>query len=219
VVSIVGSITVGLLVANEKRRCCVIMQNREIAKKAEQELSSLRLLGFIDRDMPVKSTYERLQAANAGIDLAHHKWWMISIKTEEKKSKEMKLKRLLSLNRKILKSYKHDLCDLRRFGFPENDPRVVYSRNRAAQTVVELANLTREYNDLVSQKELMTNDQRALLEQAIAQNQETIGGYKAQIERYLEKGLKSEDKKVCEIRSKMAAKWAENGLLERKLHR
>lgn len=218
-VSIISTITVGLLVANEKRRSCVIAQNREIAKNAEQELASLRNLGFLDRDMPVKSTYERLQAANAGIDLALHKWWMISIKTEERRSKEIKLKRLISLNRKILKNYKHDLCDLRRLGFPENDPRVVYGRNRVAQTVVELANLSREYKNIVENRQHIADDQRAELEQMIALNRECIGGYKSEIEQYLAKGLQPQDKKICEIRSKMASKWAENGLLERKLHR
>jgi hypothetical protein len=219
VFSVLGVAAFGLCIANEKRRSAVIIQNEAIASKAQQELAELRALGFLDRDISVRSVSEQLHAAKAGIDLARCKWWMISIKTEENKSKIAKLKRLLSLNTKILKSYKQDLNDLRKFGFPENDPRVIFSRNRVAQTVVELAHLGREYKHAVNKKDYMTDTQIDLLRQMIALNQESVANYKAAIKEYLEQGLDPQDKRVQLVRSKMSAKLAENGLLERKLHR
>lgn len=218
-VAVFGTIGVGLAIANEKRRAAVIEQNGTIAKRAEQELGDLQRLGFLDRDMAVQSTYERLQAAKAGIDLAYCKWWMISIKTEEGKGKQAKLKRLLSLNNKLLKSYRQDLNDLRKFGFPENDPKVVFSRNKVAEIVVELAHLTREYKHAVNKKMVMNSEQTALVNRMIELNRASIGNYKAEIEEYLAQGLNLQDRRIQAVRAKMSAKLAENGLLERKLHR
>jgi len=217
--SIVGIAISGLGIANERRRTAVIAQNEAIACKANQELDDLRRLGFSERDNAVQSVYEQLQAARNGIDLAQCKWWMISIKTEEKKGKEARLKRLLSLNQKLLKNYRQELNDMRKFGFPENDPRVVFSRNRVAQTVVELAHLSREYKHVVNKKEFMTQSQMDLLRQMIALNQESVANYKAEIDEYLSQGVSLKDKRICAVRAKISAKMAENGFIERKLHR
>lgn len=218
-VSIVGTVVVGLAVANELRRAAVIVQNKQIANRAEKELANLRHLGFAERDIAIQSTCERLQAANACVYLAEHKWWMISIKMEERKGTELKLRRLLSLNHKLLKSYKHDLNDMRKYGFPENDPRVVLSRNKVAQTIVDLANLTRQYKQVVNKRDFMSDTQLTALQQMIDLNRDSIEVYKAEIEDHLEKGLDPQAQKICQIRSKIAVKMAENSLLERKLHR
>lgn len=216
---VVAIATVGLCIANERRRATVIAQNKTIAQKAQLELEDLRRLGFSERDNAVQSVYEQLLAARSGTDLAQCKWWMISIKTEEKKGKQARLKRLLTLNKKLLKNYRQELADMRKFGFPENDPRVIFSRNRVAQTVVELAHLGREYKHVVDKKEFMTQGQTDLLKQMIELNRDCVANYKAEIEEYLSQGLGSQDKRICEIRAKISAKMAENGFLERKLHR
>lgn len=223
----VGSITiaslitilVGLSIANETRRYNVIIQNEAIASKAAKDLQDLQRLGFLERDISVLSLSERLQAAQAELEIAQRKWWMISIKTEENKAKQAKLKRLLSLNRKILKSYKQDLNDMRKFGFPENDSRVVFSRNKIAETVVEVAHLTREYNNLCSKRAHLSDDQIKLARRMIELNEESIEDYKAEIEDYLRQGMDVNAKKARDVRSKIAVKLAENCLLERKLYR
>ena len=219
IAGIMATILVGLSIANETRRYTVIMQNEAIASKAAKDLQDLQRLGFLDRDISVQSVSERLQAAKNGLDVAQRKWWMISIKTEENKAKQAKLKRLLSLNRKILKSYRQDLDDMRKFGFPENDPRVVFSRNKIAETVVELAHLTREYKGVVNRREYLSDDQVKLAQRMIDLNEESIETYKTEIEDYFRQGMDTNAKKVREIRSKIAVKLAENSLLERKLHR
>jgi len=218
-ITVLGSVAAGLCIANEKRRGAVITQNEAIALKAKSELDELRHLGFMDRDISVQSVYEQLQAANAGLDLARCKWWMISVKTDENHGKITRLKRLLSLNHKLFKNYRQELSDLRKFGFPENDPRIVFTRNRVAQTVVELAHLNREYKYAITKKDFMTDAQLDLIRQMIAVNQESVANYKAEIEEYLNRGLDSKDKRICSVRAKISAKMAENGFLERKLHR
>jgi hypothetical protein len=218
-VSVVSGVIVGLAVANELRRAAVIVQNKEIAQCAQKELENLRHLGFSERDIPVQSNCERLQAANAGIYLAEHKWWMISIKIEERRGTEIKLRRLLSLNHKLLKSYKHDLNDMRKYGFTENDPRVVLTRNKVAQTIVDLANLSREYKQVVNKRDFMSDTQLAVVQQMIDLNRDSIEAYKAEIENCLERDMDPQDKEIRHIRSKIAVKMAENSLLERKLHR
>jgi|GEM_PF-2104010 hypothetical protein len=216
---VVAIAAVGLCIANERRRIAVITQNNSIARKAELDLDDLRRLGFSERDNAVQSVYEQLQAARMGIDTAHSKWWMISIKTEEKKGKQARLNRLITLNKKLLKNYRQELADMRRFGFPENDPRVVFSRNKVAQTVVELAHLDREYKHVANKKEFMTQRQMDLLKQMIDLNRDCVANYKAEIDDYLAQGLNLKDKRICDIRAKISAKMAENGFLERKLHR
>lgn len=217
--SAVGIVLLGLAIANEIHRYVVIAQNKPIAVRAQHDLDELIRLGFSERDICVQSAREQACAANHLIDLAQHKWWMISVKTKEHKSKVAKLKRLIKLNNKILKSYKQDLTDLRKFGFPENDVRVVFSRNKIAQTVVELAHLTREYKRVVSKQDVMTNEQIAMLQRMINLNKREIGAYTDEIDAYLAHGLDINSKKIKAIRSKMAAKIAENSLLERKLYR
>lgn len=209
----------GLCIANERRRTAVIAQNSSIAERASSELEDLRRLGFSERDNAMQSIYEQLQAARMGLDTAQQKWWMISIKTEEKKGKQARLKRLLSLNKKLLKNYRQELADMRKFGFPENDPRVVFSRNRVAQTVVELAHLDREYKHVVNKREFITEKQMDLLKQMIDLNRDCVANYKAEIDEYLAEGIGLQDKRICDIRAKISAKMAENGFLERKLHR
>lgn len=209
----------GLCIANERRRAAVIAQNKTIAQKAELELEDLRRLGFAERDNAVQSVYEQLQAARTGIDTAHSKWWMISVKTEEKKGKQARLKRLIALNKKLLKNYRQELADMRKFGFPENDPRVVFSRNKVAQTVVELAHLDREYKHVVAKRDFMSQKQMDLVRQMIELNRESVANYKAEIDEYLAQGLGIKDRRICEVRAKISAKMAENGFLERKLHR
>lgn len=212
-------VTTGLYIANERRRSAVIAQNKTIAQRAEIELNDLRYLGFSERDNAVQSIYEQLQAARNGLDLAQNKWWMISIKTEENKGKQARLKRLVSLNKKLLKIYRQELADMRKFGFPENDPRVIYSRNRVAQTVVDLAHLDREYKHVVAKKEFMSPRQTDLLKQMIDLNHECVVNYKAEMREYLDHGVGLQDKRLCDIRDKISAKMTENGFLERKLHR
>lgn len=178
----------GLCIANERRRIAVITQNKTIAQKAQLELQDLRRLGFAERDNAVQSVYEQLQAARSGIDTAEHKWWMISTKTEEKKGKQARLKRLMALNKKLLKNYRQELADMRKFGFPENDPRVAFSRNKVAQTVVELAHLDREYKHVVNKNAFMTQGQMDLVRQMIDLNHESVANYKAEIDEYLAQG-------------------------------
>jgi hypothetical protein len=209
----------GLCIANERRRAAVITQNKIIAQKAECELADLRRLGFAERDNAVQSMYEQLQAARMGINTAHSKWWMISVKIEEKKGKQARLKRLIALSKKLLKNYRQELAEMRRFGFPENDPRVVFSRNKVAQTVVELAHLDREYKHVVNKQELMTPKELDSVRQMINQNLATVADYKAEIEESLERGLSLKDRRISDVRAKISAKIAENCFLERKLHR
>lgn len=216
---VVAIAAAGLCIANERRRAAVITQNKTIAQRAELELEDLRRLGFSERDNAIQSIYEQLQAARMGIDTAQHKWWMISVKTEEKKGKQARLKRLIALNKKLLKNYRHELADMRKFGFPENDPRVVFARNKVAQTVVELAHLDREYKHVINKQEFVTQKQIDLLKQMIDLNRDCVANYKAEIDEYLGQGLDLKDKRICEIRAKISAKMAENGFLERKLHR
>lgn len=210
---------VGLSIANERRRTAVILQNKAIAEKAECELTDLRRLGFAERDNAVQSLYEQLQAARMGINTANTKWWMISVKTEEKKSKQARLKRLICLNKKLLKNYRQELAEMRRFGFPENDPRVIFSRNKVAHTVVEIAHLDREYKHVISTHGLMTPKELEDLRQEIDLNLEAVANYKAEIDEHLERGINLKDRRLAEIRSKISAKIAENCFLERKLHR
>lgn len=209
----------GLCIANERRRVAVITQNKTIAQKAECELADLRRLGFAERDNAVQSLYEQLQAARMGINTANTKWWMISVKTEEKKSKQARLKRLIALNKKLLKNYRQELAEMRRFGFPENDPRIIFSRNKVAHTVVEIAHLDREYEHVIGTHGLMTPKELEDLRQEIDLNLETVANYKAEIEEYLEQGVSLKDRRISEVRAKISAKIAENCFLERKLHR
>lgn len=217
--SMMSAAALGLGIANEKRRHLIILHNEAIAQKTAQDLKDLQRLGFLDRDMAVQSTYERLQAARTGIDMAQRKWWMISIKTDEKKSQQVTLKRLLSLNRKILKSYRQDLNDMRTFGFRENDPRVVFSRNKIARTIVELAHLTREHDYRGSNQGSITPDQMKLVQQTMMLNEDAIKGYKAEIEGHFQQGIDPQSQKIREIRSKIAVKLDENNHLERKMNR